>query len=126
MITQIAFSPSQNLLAWADTGGILTWWKDPIPTGSPDPVKATAAGGVQGLPVKRKSTPTLWGEDPVNGDGGVPRTVNDYGDDWIIDDIGAGMEDEHGERRAVDGDGFVKEMGMFIEIKCCSYSGEIW
>ncbi|KAH0827974.1 hypothetical protein J3R83DRAFT_3613 [Lanmaoa asiatica] len=110
LITQVAFSPSQNLLAWADTGGILTWWRDPIPAGSPDPMKVTAAGGVQGFLVKRQSTPTLWGEDPVNGyRDDVPGTVNDYGDDWIIDDIGIGME-EHGERRAVDGDGFVKEM----------------
>lgn len=58
----------------------------------------------------------MWGEDPVNENGdGVPA-VNDYGDDWIIDDIGIGIEDEHGERRAVDRDGFVKEMGKLIEI----------
>jgi len=124
LITQVAFSPSQNLLAWADTGGILTWWRDAIPAGSPDPVKATAAGGVQGVSVKRKSTPTLWGEDPVNED--VPgTTTDDYGDDWIIDDIGIGVEDERGEKRAADGDGFVKEMGMFIEITPYSYSGKI-
>ncbi|KAF8444756.1 hypothetical protein L210DRAFT_3642979 [Boletus edulis BED1] len=109
LITQLAFSPSQNLLAWADTGGILTWWRDPIPAGSPDPVKATAAGGVQGVSVKRKSTPTFGGEDSVNKDhDAIPATVDDYGDDWIIDDIGIGMEDEHGEKRA--GDGFMKEM----------------
>jgi chromosome transmission fidelity protein 4 len=125
LITQVAFSPSQNLLAWADTGGILTWWRDPIPAGSPDPAKATAAGGAQGVSVKRKSTPTLWGDDPVNGDG-VPGTVEDYGNDWIIDDIGIGMEDEHGEKRAVDVDGFVKEMGMFIDITCYSCSGLNW
>ncbi|KAF8557609.1 WD40 repeat-like protein [Imleria badia] len=111
LITQLAFSPSQNLLAWADTGGMLTWWRDPIPAGSPDPVKATSAGGVQGVSVKRKSTPTFTGDDPDNGDhGGVPGTVDEYGDDWIIDDIGIGMDDEHGEKRAVNGDGFVKEM----------------
>ncbi|KAG9316728.1 hypothetical protein JVU11DRAFT_2788 [Chiua virens] len=109
LITQIAFSPSQNLLAWADTGGILTWWRDPIPAGSPDPVKSTAAGGMQGVSVKRKSTPTLWGDDPVKADGDdILETAGDYGDDWIIDDIGTGMEDDRGERQT--GDGFVKEM----------------
>lgn len=90
-------------------------------------MKTTTAGGVEGAPVKPKSTPTLWGEDPVDREGGdAPGAINDYGDDWIIDDIGIGMEDEHGERRAVDGDGFVKEMGMFLEITCYPYSGEIW
>lgn len=123
MVTQLAFSPSQNLLAWADTGGVLSWWRDPIPAGSPDPVKATAAGGVQGVSVKRKSTPTFTGE--AGDHGGVSGTVDDYGDDWIIDDIGIGMEDERGERQAVDGDGFVKEMGTSIEITCYFYSGDL-
>ena len=122
-ITQLAFSPSQNIIAWADSGGTITWWRDPIPAGSPDPVKATAAGGVQGVAVKRKSTPTFRGEDAVNGDhGGNAGTVDDYGDDWIIDDIGVGMDDEHGKKHAVDGDGFVKEMGTFIKIACYSCS----
>lgn len=89
-------------------------------------MKASTASAVQGVSVKRKSTLTLWGDDPDNGGGNVPVTVNDYGDDWIIDDIGTGMEEEHGGRRAVDGDGFVKEMGMFIEITCYSCSGDIW
>ena len=90
-------------------------------------MKATAVGGVQGVSVKRKPTPTLWGEDPVNGDlDGVPGTVDDYGNDWIIDDIGIGMEDEHGEKRAVGVDGFVKEMGMFIDMTCYSCSVLIW
>lgn len=87
-------------------------------------MKATTTGAVQGVSLKRKSTPTFWGDDPVNGDGDVPGTVNDYGDDWIIDDIGTGMEDDHAERRVADGDGFVKEMGMFLQITCCSCSGE--
>ncbi|KAF9237545.1 hypothetical protein BU15DRAFT_75916 [Melanogaster broomeanus] len=113
LTTQISFSPSQNLLAWADTEGILTWWRDPIPAGSPDPLKQSAAGSVQGVPVKRKSSPNLWGEDPAGADRGAgAEGGSDYGDDWIIDDIGAGMEDaqEDGPRGKRSGDGFVKEM----------------
>ena len=106
---------------------MLTWWREPIPAGSPDPVKPTATGGVRGVSVKRKSTPTFRGDDADDGDhDGVPGTVDEYGDDWIIDDIGIGMEDEHGEKRPVGGDGFVKEMGTFIEITCRSCSGEVW
>lgn len=93
---------------------MVSWWRDPIPVGLPDPVKTTTAGAVQGVSIKRKSTPTLWEDNLDNRGGDVPVTADDYGDDWIIDDIGTGMEEERGERRAVDGDGFVKEMGMFI------------
>ena len=89
-------------------------------------MKATAAGAVQGVSVMRRSTPTLWGDDPVKGDGDVPGIVNDYGDDWIIDDIGTGIEDENGEQRPADRDGFVKEMGMVIGTTCYSCSGGIW
>ncbi|KAH7888857.1 hypothetical protein F5I97DRAFT_758195 [Phlebopus sp. FC_14] len=112
LITQIAFSPSQNLLAWTDTEGVLTWWREPIPASSPDPVKQSAAASAQGVPIKRKATPTLWGDDVdvERGAAGVDRT--DYGDDWVIDDLGDGMGDEQEDtrlsRRA--GDGFVKEM----------------
>ncbi|KAF8843017.1 WD40 repeat-like protein [Paxillus ammoniavirescens] len=113
LTTQIAFSPSQNLLAWADTEGILTWWRDPIPTGSPDPVKKSAAGSMQGVPLMRKSTPTLWGEDTADaGRGAGAEDGNDYGDDWIIDDLGVGMEDDQqdGPHGRQSGNGFVKEM----------------
>jgi chromosome transmission fidelity protein 4 len=50
----------------------------------------------------------LWGEEPDAGaEGGDP-----YGDDWIIDDLGDGMEDEPESAKATRaGDGFVKEMG---------------
>ncbi|KAG1752912.1 hypothetical protein EDB19DRAFT_1670517 [Suillus lakei] len=104
---QIAFSPTENLLAWTDTEGVLCRWRDAIPAGSPDPVRQTAASSAQGTTTKRKSTPPLWGEEPdVAAEGGDP-----YGDDWIIDDLGNGMEDEpEGAKATRAGDGFVKEM----------------
>ncbi|KAG2756173.1 hypothetical protein P692DRAFT_20826324 [Suillus brevipes Sb2] len=104
---QIAFSPTENLLAWTDTEGVLSRWRDAIPAGSPDPVRQTAASGAQGTTTKRKPTPPLWGEEPdADAEGGDP-----YGDDWIIDDLGDGMEDEPENAKATcAGDGFVKEM----------------
>ncbi|KIJ67758.1 hypothetical protein HYDPIDRAFT_147689 [Hydnomerulius pinastri MD-312] len=112
LTTQIAFSPSQNLLAWADTEGVLTWWRDPIPAASPDSVKQSAAASVQGIPVKRKSTPTLFGDDADVDGGAGAEGGNDYGEDWIIDDLGGGIDDEQEDatRTRRTGDGFVKEM----------------
>lgn len=108
-IIQIAFSPTENLLAWTDTEGVLSRWRDPIPTSSPDPVRQTAAGNTHGTTAKRKSTPPIWGEE-VNVDAEEDGLYG--GDDWIIDDLGNGMEEEpEGVRATRAGDGFVKEMG---------------
>jgi chromosome transmission fidelity protein 4 len=51
----------------------------------------------------------LWGEEAaVDADADDPYG----GDDWIIDDLGNGMEEEpEGVRATRAGDGFVKEMG---------------
>ncbi|KAJ8597474.1 WD40 repeat-like protein [Rhizopogon salebrosus TDB-379] len=105
---QIAFSPTENLLAWTDTEGVLSRWRDAIPASSPDPIRQTAVSSAQGTTTKRKSTPPLWGEEvAVDAEGDDPYG----GDDWIIDDLGNGMEEEpEGVRATRAGDGFVKEM----------------
>lgn len=106
---QICFSPTENLLAWTDTEGILSRWRDAVPASSPDPVRQTVASNAQGTTTKRKSTPPLWGEE-ANID--AERDDAYGGDDWIIDDLGNGMEEEsEGAKAARTGDGFVKEMG---------------
>ncbi|KAI6033002.1 hypothetical protein F5J12DRAFT_946238 [Pisolithus orientalis] len=120
IITQLAFSPSQNLLAWTDNEGILTWWREPVPAGSPDPVKQSTAANIQGGSTKHKVPPTLWGADDDIDNSGVDNKGigaggnddgNQYGDDWIIDDLGDGMEDEAEETGQVEaGNKFVKEM----------------
>ena len=62
----------------------------------------------------------MFGDDPFNvgvgagddmGDVDLDIGMGDVDDDWIIDDIGGGLQDdpEVGKR---GGDGFVKEMGM--------------
>lgn len=68
---------------------------------------------------KRRTTPDLFAdnEDAKAREDGVDEQ-GDFGvdDDWIIDDIGGGMEDDvpgkenDGKRGRV---GFVKEMGMY-------------
>ncbi|KAG2336969.1 hypothetical protein BDR05DRAFT_952995 [Suillus weaverae] len=62
----------ENLLAWTDTEGVFTRWRDAIPAGSPDPVRQTAASSVQGTTTKRRPTPPLWGEEPAaDAEGGA-------------------------------------------------------
>ncbi|KAI0930326.1 hypothetical protein AcW1_009052 [Taiwanofungus camphoratus] len=117
-ITQMAFSPSQNLLAWADMDGVLTRWPEPIPASSPDPVKAVAGVGSATVPVRRKGTPTLFDDEADSAKGGK-RDANvdldedaamDFdNDDWILDDLGGGMDDDSEEKRWSAEDG-VKEM----------------
>ncbi|KAH9956929.1 WD40 repeat-like protein [Russula dissimulans] len=68
-VTQIAFSPTKNLLAWTDFAGSLYRWSDPIPSSSPSPVN----------------------DDVDLGD------ANDFeNEDWILDDVGNGMRDDVG------------------------------
>ena len=121
-VLQLAFSPSQNLLAWTDLEGTFTRWPEPIPASAPDPVKPSAAASVTGAPKKRGRTPTLFDEE---ADREVARVGKDAGDDvdmdeelaaaldddnWIMDDLGAGMDDDPEEKRWSAKDG-VKEMG---------------
>ncbi|KAH7914143.1 hypothetical protein BJ138DRAFT_479545 [Hygrophoropsis aurantiaca] len=112
---QIAFSPTQNLLAWTDTDGTLIRWPEPIPAGSPDPVRSTVGMGMQGVPVKRGGTPKLFEDDADTHPriSGADENEEFGGDDWIIDDLGVGMEDglepnDEGPKRI--GGEFVKEM----------------
>ncbi|EIW83036.1 WD40 repeat-like protein [Coniophora puteana RWD-64-598 SS2] len=106
---QLAFSPSQNLLAWIDTQGGFTRVSNAIATEFGDPIKDSAAANVQGQVISRKKTPTPWEDDAdvdldaVGGDDGLFG-----GEDWIIDDIGGGMQDK--PERQDKGDGYVKEM----------------
>lgn len=120
-ITQIAFSPSRNILAWTDSAGDLTRWCDPIPASAPDPVKLSAGTTAVGVPVKRKATPTLFdGDNVITGRADKGKTRDDAmdedlgidldNDDWILDDLGDGMNDEDGEARQIAGEGGIREM----------------
>ncbi|THH30799.1 hypothetical protein EUX98_g3387 [Antrodiella citrinella] len=100
MITQLAFSPSQNMLAWTDMDGVLTRWPNPIPANAPDPVKSTNASATTTVPVRRGATPTLFdtnadakgGNDDVDLDDDMGVDLDN--DDWILDDLGDGMVDD--------------------------------
>ena len=118
-VTQIAFSPTRNLLAWTDFAGSLYRWSDPIPSSSPSPVASVSTSLTR--PIRRGPTPTLF-DDGVMAHKSNPQANEDIdlrgaddfeNDDWILDDVGDGMVDDVGAQG--DGGGeFVKEMGMGI------------
>ena len=60
-ITQLAWSPSANLLAWTDADGCLTHWTKPIPLDaiSPTAEVVTTTAAPLPPPKKRAATPTL-------------------------------------------------------------------
>jgi hypothetical protein len=69
--------------------------------------------------VRRGPIPTLFDDEPVdhtskqhaNEDVGIGGADDFENEDWILDDVGDGMEDEVGAK-GDDGHEFVKEMGM--------------
>lgn len=124
----MSFSPTKNLLAWVDNEGTLTRWPGPIPATSPDPVKPTKT--LTTIPVKRKPSPSLFDDldegtvvplNNVDGDVDMDDLENA---DWILDDIGDGMEDEPEADRWNGKDGVVREMGrcpLVLSVISCSH-----
>ncbi|KIP10903.1 hypothetical protein PHLGIDRAFT_492619 [Phlebiopsis gigantea 11061_1 CR5-6] len=112
-LSQLAWSPSTNLLAWTDTDGGLTRWQGCIPSDGIDPVKLSAPLA-KPLPqaAKRKGTPDLFDfdldvaeqqemdadpdadVDMDEDEGKKSRPADMPDDDWILDDLGGGMYDE--------------------------------
>ena len=117
LVSHLAFSPTQNLLAWTGAEGTLTRWPHPIPSTSPDPIKTFAAPSAAGVPPKMTDGPMVFGEQ-AEKDRKTDRTLmdkardDDYGlddEDWMIDDIGL-LDKSENERDRVDGE-FAREMG---------------
>ncbi|KAL4254294.1 hypothetical protein ABKN59_002914 [Abortiporus biennis] len=131
-ITVLSFSPTQNLLAWVDTDGDFTRWLEPIPQGSPDPVKSSGGTSATMVQKKRSKTPDLFGDiGKVNDDDkgestskGADDTENDLDmdegvggdndidglDDWILDDLGGGILDDDSEKKRWTAKEGVREM----------------
>lgn len=114
-MTSLAFSPTSNLLAFADVRGNFGRWNSPIPSGRAHPVQIASARAA------RARSP-LFGNDELdieNGDD-VPRTTErDNGDRGNEDDgvsLGADHDDETvlGEDWIIDDD---DEEGAFAGLK---------
>ena len=122
VITSLAWCPKKNHLAWTDNNGEFFQWHNPISGAQPDPVKKTSvSSNSTTIPIKPKTGLDLFGEEPVNTESAgrvtgeetadVDVDADDDYDNWIVDDLGGGMQDEPvvGNKAS---DGFIKEMGM--------------
>ncbi|RDB16923.1 Minichromosome loss protein 1 [Hypsizygus marmoreus] len=119
IITQLAFSPTENLIAWTDFNGAFSRWSKPIPDTFPDPVKKSiATNAAATIPARPKTGLDLFGNDavettkrhaPEEEDVDLDAGFGDVDDDWIIDDLGTGLKDGPEASGRVK-DGFVKEM----------------
>ncbi|KAF4621226.1 hypothetical protein D9613_000247 [Agrocybe pediades] len=118
-ITSLAFSPTQNLIAWTDASGSFTRWKKPISDNFPHPVKASiATNGASTISVKPKTGLDLFAADDVqenakdkdhDADVDLDDDMADIDDGWIVDDMDGALNEPPAADRIV-GDGFVKEM----------------
>ena len=122
-ITNVAFSPRENLIAWTDTDGVFTRWPKPISDTFPDPVKKTiSTNGSATIPTKLSNGLDLFEEDAKDiGKGGDDNAADvdldddmlDVDDGWIVDDMDGAL---HAEPKVGRHDGFVKEMGEFCSL----------
>lgn len=130
-VTQMAWSPKDNALAWTDNEGVFIRWPGCVPPDGVDPVRPSSIAASKPLPQAGKRKAGTLGlfdfdaeearekdADPdadvdmdMNGDGGAGMVDLDN-DDWILDDLGGGMEDddEKEKERKFGGVG-VREMG---------------
>ncbi|KAJ3999683.1 hypothetical protein F5050DRAFT_876325 [Lentinula boryana] len=125
VITQIAFSPKEHLIAWTDASGNFVRWREPIPLNLPNSVKRLS-GATTSSSKSKSDAPQgvdLFGEsnglslddvegfedlaDPTPGEGGVDFDIDDA--DFVIDDVGNYLEDKSSRTRDKD-HGLVKEM----------------
>ncbi|KAJ4486150.1 hypothetical protein J3R30DRAFT_3444617 [Lentinula aciculospora] len=139
VITQVAFSPKEHLIAWTDSSGNFVRWREPIPLNLPNSVKrlltATTTTSKSGSGIPKGVD--LFGEDnglslddlaafeelndPTGGDEeGIDFNIDDA--DFVIDDVGGYLEDQTTKSRAKD-DGLVKEMVSITKAQPAFQSG---
>lgn len=114
-MTQIAWSPKQNLLGWTDTEGNLTRHHDVVPASLPGPVKQSSATGVVGNTVKRTASLSLF-DDAADVDrdkkGGM-----DADEDIDLDvDMGDFLDDDLGDYLKDDEEAERKHIGSRVEV----------
>jgi chromosome transmission fidelity protein 4 len=113
-ITQIAFSPRDNLVAWSDKQGGFTRWPKPIPDNLPSPVKPATGPEPRTTNGAEVFYDAMTPDgDPVENDGDFDAHMDDFDDglddpNFVIDDLGIGLRDEPEPAKH---DGYVKEMG---------------
>ena len=118
-ITQIAFSPRDNLIAWSDKQGGFTRWPKPIPDDLPGPIRlatgpesrtTTSGSDAEALYDAMTLDDDLVDNDRVDFDAHMDDFDDGLDDpNFVIDDLGIGLKDNEPEP-AKQG-GYIKEMG---------------
>jgi chromosome transmission fidelity protein 4 len=107
-VTQLAWSPTQNILAWTDSEGSVVRYPDVIPSVFADPVKLSLASAATATTLKRRKTPDLFGDDLEDEDTKATGPDVDMGGDqdvlgdFLDDDLGDYLKDDN-EARFRDG-----------------------
>lgn len=126
-ITQLAFSPRENLIAWSDSDGVFSRWVKPIADTLCDPVKHSISTNAAATTISKPRTEiNLFGEDLTDTRLAVEDDFADvdldhdmYDEDFVIDDLLT--RDEPAVSKSYDP--FVKEMGTNrVRLKSHSYS----
>jgi hypothetical protein len=124
----MAWSPSQNLLAWTDNEGVLTRWQGCIPPDGIDPVQASSSAfkslpaakkhAVAGLFDEAEAKEVVADPDADMHEDTTLDAVDFDNDDWILDDLGGAMDDDDEKDKAKKFDGIgIREMGKaFISL----------
>ncbi|CAE6402739.1 unnamed protein product [Rhizoctonia solani] len=81
-VTAIGFHPQKNLLAWM-IDGALQQWSTPVPASHPHPSSTRTTVAAPKTTSASKADESMADDDLVGID-------DDYGDDWIVDDLGDG------------------------------------
>jgi chromosome transmission fidelity protein 4 len=108
IVTQLAFSPTENLLAWTATDGAFSRWPKPIPDTLHDPVKLIPPATSHDVATVKPSAIFDDDDAEVEINGLDVEEEDDASVDWMEDPKTASWE---GEDLKTNSD-FVKEMGM--------------
>jgi hypothetical protein len=90
-------------------------YHDVIPSTFADPVKSSLAAAATGTTVRRRKTPTLFGDDPEDEDGAKPPgpELDVDGDQDMLHDF---LDDDLGDFLKEDNDAEAKFRGGRVEV----------
>jgi chromosome transmission fidelity protein 4 len=133
IVTQLAFSPTENLIAWTAADGTFTRWPKAIPDKHPHPVHPIPKAANSEAPVAKLLASGIFdNEDEVDIEVDNLDNGEEAGDDmseasvtdWVEEDANAGRTGparadfvkEMGKLQVVDSSGVVDMLGHLVSI----------
>ncbi|KAJ7218083.1 hypothetical protein GGX14DRAFT_495522 [Mycena pura] len=103
IVTQLAFSPSENLIAWTTNDGTFSRWLKPISLTHPDPVEPLPGLKPSNQDVADVKPVSIIGDDDddmfgtnIDGIEVIPDNISEASQDWIDEDQDKGDLDTGG------------------------------